>query len=158
MYHSQAGPALKRQSSGDSAGLGHPHPSLSRGASLDSPKVTLGEQMVLSIMTVFVIISLKTLYYVFTLVISGPAQPRKFFRPGERESSSLSSGTNPQGDAQDLVVVHPLQSNLVHWTMSNSSKATQPIPFKATLSVLLQGNAEDLFRGDPKQQISPMKR
>ena len=57
MYHSQAGPALKRQSSGDSAGLGHPHPSLSRGASLDSPKVTLGEQMVLLIMTVFVIIS-----------------------------------------------------------------------------------------------------
>ena len=150
MYHSQAGPALKRQSSGDSAGLGHPHPSLSRGASLDSPKVTLGEQMVLSIMTVFVIISLKTLYYVFTLVISGPAQPRKFFRPGEREPSSLSSGTNPQGNAQDLVVVHPLQSN--------SSKATQPILFKATLSVLLQGNAEDLFRGDPKQQISPMKR
>ena len=149
MYHSQAGPALKRQSSGDSLGLGHPHPSLSRGASLDSPKVTLGEQMVLLIMTVFVIIS---------LVILGPAQPRKFFRPGERESSSLSSGTNPQGDAQDLVVVHPLQSNLVHWTMSNSSKATQPIPFKATLSVLLQGNAEDLFRGDPKQQISQMKR
>ena len=36
----QAGPALKRQSSGDSGGLGHPHPSLSRGASLDSPKVT----------------------------------------------------------------------------------------------------------------------
>lgn len=31
-----AGPALKRQSSGDSAGLGHP--ALSRGASLDSPK------------------------------------------------------------------------------------------------------------------------
>ena len=35
----QAGPALKRQSSGDSGGLAHPHPSLSRGASLDSPKV-----------------------------------------------------------------------------------------------------------------------
>jgi len=33
---SHAGPALKRQSSGDSAGLGHP--SLSRGTSLDSPK------------------------------------------------------------------------------------------------------------------------
>jgi hypothetical protein len=32
----QAGPALKRQSSGDSSGLGHP--ALSRGASLDSPK------------------------------------------------------------------------------------------------------------------------
>ena len=37
----QAGPALKRQSSGDSGGLAHAHPSLSRGASLDSPKVTL---------------------------------------------------------------------------------------------------------------------
>merc|ERR1719189_466119 len=33
-----AGPALKRQSSGDSGGLAHAHPSLSRGASLDSPK------------------------------------------------------------------------------------------------------------------------
>ena len=125
MYHSQAGPALKRQSSGDSLGLGHPHPSLSRGASLDSPKVTLGEQMVLSIMTVFVIISLKTFYYVFTLVISGPAQPRKFFRPGERESSSLSSGTNPQGNAQDLVVVHPLQSNLVQFLQGNPAHPLQ---------------------------------
>ena len=116
MYHSQAGPALKRQSSGDSAGLGHPHPSLSRGASLDSPKVTLGEQMVLLIITVCVIIS---------LVILGPAQPRKFFRPGERESSSLSSGTNPQGDAQDLVVVHPLQSNLVQFLQGNPAHPLQ---------------------------------
>ena len=143
MYHSQAGPALKRQSSGDSAGLGHPHPSLSRGASLDSPKVTLGEQMVLLIITVFVIIS---------LVILGPAQPRKFFRPGERESSSLSSGTNPQGDAQDLVVVHPLQSNPVQFLQGNPA---QPILFKATLSVLLQGNTEDLFRGDRKKTDLP---
>ena len=116
MYHSQAGPALKRQSSGDSAGLGHPHPSLSRGASLDSPKVTLGEQMVLLIITVCVIIS---------LVILGPAQPRKFFRPGERESSSLSSGTNPQGNAQDLVVVHPLQSNLVQLLQGNPAHPLQ---------------------------------
>ena len=40
-------------------------------------------------------------------------------------------------------------------TLSNSSKATQPILFKATLSVLLQGHAEDLFRGDRKKTDLP---
>ena len=50
---SQAGPALKRQSSGDSGGLGHPHPSLSRGASLDSPKVRVCDTSSLVIFGIF---------------------------------------------------------------------------------------------------------
>ena len=80
----QAGPALKRQSSGDSGGLAHAHPSLSRGASLDSPKVTW-----------------------FTLrppdcETAGSTQPWKFFWPGEWQSASFSSRADTEGDAQNL--------------------------------------------------------
>merc|ERR1711972_850850 len=67
-----------------------------------------------------------------------------------REPSSLSSGTNPQGDAQDLVVVHLLQRNLVQLLQGNPAH-----PLQSNLVQLLQGHAEDLFRGDRKKTDLP---